>query len=66
MEDYDAIGEPQEDILVTLLEKNYSPPTFLFSVKNILGDSWKEDGAEIVKEFAPDLQERFNKYVKAL
>lgn len=66
MEDYDAIGESQEDILVTLLEQNYSPPTFLFSVKNILGENWKEDGAEIVKEFAPDLQKRFDHYVKVL
>jgi len=64
MEDLSVLveGSVEQDV-IGLVKNNYSQTTFERSIRIYLGDNWQEDGLEIIRENAPELELDFKKYL---
>lgn len=61
--DYLELVDDIEFDFTNLLQKGYPAKMFERNAKLILGDNWKEDGKDLLKEHAPELLPKFNEYV---
>jgi hypothetical protein len=64
MEDLDALSNDDlEGDFVNLVKQGFGPMMFKMSAEAMLGQDWIIDGEEILKTEAPELMEKFKKYV---
>jgi len=61
----DDVGNPLEDNFLDLVEYAPIPSAFHRGAKLMLGDNYKELGAQIVKEHQPKLMKKFESYFDA-